>query len=207
MILKASHHPVIYPFLKLYTLLKIRRNFNRVYIDGEFRDKQLPVLVVSNHCSWWDGFWVMYLNLKLFHRRFYFMMLEEQLKKHMFFNKAGGFSVRKGSRSVIETLNYTADLLNDKNNIVLMFPQGEIESVYNREICFGKGIEHVLRKLNRNLHMVFLVNLIDYFSHPKPGLYMYFREYKGNNYDTEALEREYREFYKSAIENNIRMKD
>ena len=80
MIYKASHHRVIYPFLQLYSLWKIKINFHRVFVSGDFEEKGLPVLLISNHISWWDGFWVVYLNIKLFHRKFYFMMLEEELR-------------------------------------------------------------------------------------------------------------------------------
>jgi 1-acyl-sn-glycerol-3-phosphate acyltransferase len=71
MILKASHHPVIYPFFQLYSFLKIRWNFREVNIIHDFRDKGLPILIISNHISWWDGFWVVYLNLKLLHRKYF----------------------------------------------------------------------------------------------------------------------------------------
>ena len=203
MILKASHHPVIYPFFQLYTLWKIRFNFHRVFITGDFNEKGKPVLLISNHISWWDGFWVVYLNLKLFHRIFYFMMLEEQLRKNIFLNKAGGYSVRKGTRSVIESLEYTSELLKDKKNLVLMFPQGKIESIHNQNIRFERGIEHVLKKTGGNVQVLFLVNLIDYFSNQKPGLYMYLREYEGSDFTTETLQNEFNGFYSSCVSGNI----
>ncbi len=87
MIYKATHHQVIYPFFQMYTRWKIWRNFHGVIITGEYHEKDLPILLITNHISWWDGFWADYINMKLFHRKFYFMMLEEQLLKHMFFNK------------------------------------------------------------------------------------------------------------------------
>jgi len=203
MILKASHHPVIYPFFQLYSLWKIRANFHRVFISGDFHDKGQPVLLISNHISWWDGFWVVYLNIKLFHRVFYFMMLEEQLKKNIFLNKAGGYSVRKGSRSIIETLGYTAELLSDKKNLVLMFPQGKIESMHNQKIKFEQGIEHVLKKTEGKVQVLFLVNLTDYFSNPKPGLYMYIREHTGPDNSTETLQSEFNGFYASCVSANL----
>ncbi len=54
------------------------------------------------------------------------MMLEEQLRKRMYLNKSGGYSVRKGSRSILKSLDYTAELLKEKKSLVLMFPQGKI---------------------------------------------------------------------------------
>lgn len=207
MIYKASHHPVIYPFFKLYAVWKIKRNFHLVSITGDFEEKHLPVLLISNHISWWDGFWAMYLNLKLFKRKFYFMMLEEQLKKHMFFNKTGGYSVRKGSRSIVETLNYTAELLADKNNLVLIFPQGEIESIYHQTFRFEKGIEHVIEKVKGKVQILFVVNLIDYFSNQKPGLYIYFTEYSGSDFRSENLAKEFSIFHVSCVEQNLSKKE
>lgn len=205
MIYRATHHPIIYPFLRLYTVLKIKRNFHGVLIKGEYVEKKMPILLISNHISWWDGFWAEYLNIKLFHRKFYFMMLEEELKKHMFFNKTGGYSVRKGSRSIIETLNYTADLLNDSRNLVLIFPQGKLESIHNQNIKFEKGIEHVIKKVKGNIQILFLVNLVEYFADPKPGLIIYFKEYTGSDFSTYNLQMEYNNFYSACVaENSLR---
>jgi len=163
LIYRATHNIVIYGFFKLYCIWKIRRNFHEVYINGNFTDRELPVLLVSNHISWWDGFWAMYLNLTIFRRRFHFMMLEDQLRKYMFFNKTGGYSIKKGSRSIIESLNYTARLLSDNKNLVLIFPQGEIQSIYTGTLHFEKGLEHILKKMTSKAHIIFLVCLIDYF--------------------------------------------
>lgn len=202
MIYRAKHHFFLYPFFQYYTLWKISRNFHKVDIKGKFNEKGFPVLLISNHFSWWDGFWADYLNQKLFHRKFYFMMLEEQLKQHMFFNKTGGYSIKKHSRTVIETLDYTARLLADKNNLVLLFPQGEIQSLYTFPIIFEKGIEYIMKKVHGKIHLIFLVNLVDYFSNSKPVIYMYLKEYNGNNYSTEELEKEYNSFYSVCISDN-----
>jgi hypothetical protein len=135
------------------------------------------------------------------------MMLEEQLKKHMFFTKTGGFSIKKGSKSIIETINYTAQLLSERKNMVLIFPQGEIKSLHTQEILFEKGIEHIFRKINGKIHLIFLVNIIDYFSSQKPGLYMYLWEYTGEDYTTEKLQKEYNRFYSECISENLKMTD
>jgi len=194
---------VIYPFLQVYSLWKIKRNFHKVFISGKYHEKGKPVLLISNHISWWDGFWVVYLNIKFFHRIFYFMMLEEQLRKNIFLNRAGGYSVKKGSRSIIESLDYTSELLGEKKNLVLMFPQGKIESVHNQMITFERGIEHVLKKVKGKVQILFLVNLIDYFSNQKPGLYMYLREYEGSDFTTETLQNEFNGFLAACIAENI----
>lgn len=207
MIYKASHHPLVYPFFKWYALMKIKRHFHNVTATGDFIDKGLPILLISNHISWWDGFWAMYINLKLLHRKFFFMMSEEELRKHMFFNKTGGYSVRKGSRSVIETLDYTLELLHDKNNLVLVFPQGRIESVHKHTILFEKGMEHILKKVTWNIQIIFLVNLIDYLSNPQPRLYMYFHEYNASDSVDKNIQEEFNRFHSECIAETIKKAD
>ena len=74
--MKTTHHWLIYPFFKQYTLCAIKRNFSHVRICSDVCDRNLPVLLLSHHISWWDGFWANYLNMLLFRRTFWFMMLE-----------------------------------------------------------------------------------------------------------------------------------
>jgi len=203
MIIKARHHWFIYPFFKLYAVYRIGRHFNKVLVSGSFQDRDLPVLLISNHISWWDGFWAMYVNVKFLHRKFHFMMLEEQLKRFSFFINTGGYSVKKGSRSVIETLNYTLELLSDKKNMVLLFPQGKITSVYQKSIYFERGIERILKEVNGKVQIMFLANLVDYFSEEKPSLHIYLKEYVLSDFSAQKIEHEYNIFYSSSVSENI----
>lgn len=202
--LKAKHNFLIYKFFKNYSIRKTNKVFERVNMVGNFNDKQRPVLVICNHISWWDGFWIMYLNLKILHRKFHFMMLEDQLKKYWFFNYSGGFSVQKKSRSVIESLNYTIELLNDKENMVLIFPQGKIHSLHNSNIKFEKGLEWISNKTN-DIQILQVANLVDYFSQPKPSLFMYLEEYNSNN-KLLTIEKSYQQFYLQCIEKQKKIK-
>jgi hypothetical protein len=128
------------------------------------------------------------------------MMLEEQLRKYWFFNYTGGFSVNKKSKSIIETLNYTRDLLCDNKNLVMIFPQGEIQSMHNQTFVFEKGLERIIKNKDNPIQIVFLANLVDYFSNPKPGIYLYLFEYPGANLDLETLQNSYNEFYRQCVE-------
>ncbi len=199
MIIKAQHHPVIYPFFKFYTRWKIWRNFKSVYLSGNFAEKGLPLLFIANHVSWWDGFWVLYLNMNLFKRKFHFMMLEDQLKRYPFFIKSGGYSVKKGNRSILESIQYTAEILRDPSNAVLMFPQGKIQSAYISSFTFEKGIEKVLEKVKNDIQIIFIVNLTDYFSYPQQSLYIFYRVYSGNSFRAADLQKEYNSFYHACI--------
>lgn len=202
MVLKARHHFFIYPFFKWYAGWIIHRHFGLVELKQQFDDRDLPVLLLANHVSWWDGFFAMFLNVKILRRKFHFMMLEEQLKKFSFFNQTGGYSIRKKSRETIESINYTAELLRERENMVLLFPQGKIESIYKTSFQFESGIGHVIKKNACDIHILFMANLIDYFSNRKPGLYIYVYEYKSNKFDVKSIQEAYNLFYSNCIAEN-----
>ena len=177
----------------------IKRNFNAVCIDGEFADNGKSVLVIATHVSWWDGFWVEFLNQKIIHRRFHFMMLEEQLRKHWYFKYSGGFSVKRKSRSIIESLNYSIGLLKQPGNMVLMFPQGQIHSVYDDVVIFEKGVERVINNTSFETQILFVANLVDYFSDIKPNLYIYIKPFLAKDFQQSNIESVYNHFYKQVI--------
>lgn len=197
MIIKAKHNFFIYNFFRYYAVRKTNKFFETVNITGDYKKQEKPILVIANHISWWDGFWIMYLNMKIYKRKFHFMMLEEQLKKYWFFNYSGGFSVNKKSKTIIETLNYTVDLLKDKNNMVLIFPQGEIKSVYENNIQFEKGLDWIIKK-TKDIQIIQVASFVDYFSKQKPSLYIYFEEFNPNENTT--LETSYNQFYSKSVE-------
>lgn len=201
MIIKAKHHFVIHPVFKLFSRVMINRHFAHVKIIGNVEvSNDCSILLLSNHSSWWDGFWQLFLNMKVFKKKFHFMMLEEQLRKHWYFNYTGGYSVKKTARSMIETIQYSAELLSHPDNLVLMFPQGKIESIHKHSFEFEKGVEKILERAGRsNVQIVFLVNSIDYFINRRPILYHYITEYKGEKADYLTLEREYNSFLKESI--------
>jgi len=198
MILKAKHNIIIYNFFRNYAIRKTNKVFDKVFFDGNFEDKNKPILLIANHVSWWDGFWLMYLNRKMLHRKFHFMMLENQLKKFWFFNYTGGFSINKQSKSIIETLNYTLDLLKDSNNLIIIFPQGKITSKYESNIKFEKGLDWIIKRA-MEIQILQVVNLVDYFSNPKPSLYVYFKEYKISE-NNKNIDQSFQQFYNQSIE-------
>jgi hypothetical protein len=116
------------------------------------------------------------LNTRILHRKFHIMMLEEQLRHRMFLNKAGAYSIRKGDRSVLESLQYTSALLGKKENLVVLYPQGEFESVYQQPVKFENGLKNIAAGVQNNFQLLFYVALVDYFSHRKPFLTTYLLE-------------------------------
>jgi len=176
--IKANHTYTGKLVCDLFSGYKLDKAFYSVNMIGDcLNEYNLPVLMIANHFSWWDGFIQYRLNKQIFKRKFHVMMLEEQLSKHMILNKGGAFSIRKNSKEIINSLNYCIELLKDKNNLVLLFPQGKIESLYTSHFIFENGLGYLLKHLQNDIELVFNVNLIDYYSEKKPSLNIYYKLY------------------------------
>jgi hypothetical protein len=99
------------------------------------------------------------------------------------------------------------ELLSNKKNLVFLFPQGKIQTLYVPSIQFEKGIDHILKKLDEKVQVLFLVNLVDYFSNTKPGLFMYLHEYSNTNFEPGKAQREYNSFYTHCTAEHLKKTD
>lgn len=192
-----ARHTLIGRFVsELYAGPLLDRAFRPVRFIGDAADDGLPILMLSNHFSWWDGFIQYRLNRTCFRRRLHVMMLEEQLQKHPILNRCGCFSVRKHSRSVIETLDYCLELMRSPQNMLLIFPQGEIQSMHRNGLQFESGLDYLLKRIDCDYRILLNINLPDYGSGKKPYLNGYFCLLNGREYPRlETLEREADRFY------------
>lgn len=199
--IRAKHSNFVVKFSNYYTRILIGFFFGSVKYSGHYEDKGLPILMISNHFSFYDGFIQILLNLKVFKRRFNFMMLEKELRKNMILTKIGACSISKGKRSSLESLEYAVEMLQDKENLFLFFPQGKINSIYTREFTFEKGLlSYILENLKTDFQLVFNINLINYGNKLKPDICVYY-ETQHINADTNAedIERAFNHFAKACF--------
>ncbi len=120
--------------------------------------------------------------------------------KYRYFQLSGGFSIKKKSREMIESLTYASKILEDPKNMLLIFPEGELWSLYNSSHVFEKGFERIVKEHQDNFQLVFVANFIDYLSHKKPDLYMYVSEYQGKNFLCPDIEKAYNNFYSESLD-------
>lgn len=205
--IKGRHHWFLYPFFVWYGWMRMKQHFKKIHLSGTVSETGFPVLVIANHFSWWDGFFIASLNRKKFHKKFHVMMLEDQLKKNWFFQHTGAFSVRKNSKSIIESLTYVAELLKTPNNLVTYFPQGKFESVNQEKLHFEKGVEWLLKNLKNEVQVIFVANQIDYFESAKPYLFMHFETYDYRGKNLREIENDFNVFYRISSLKNIKLKD
>jgi 1-acyl-sn-glycerol-3-phosphate acyltransferase len=195
--IKATHHWFYTAFFDRYIAFIVKRDFKKIELEGVWPQSDKASLIIGNHISWWDGFWVLCLNKKLLKKKLHVMMLEEQLEQRRFLAKFGAYSIQPNSRTVIETLNYTVDLLSDANNSVLLYPQGKFGSVVQNEFHFERGIEFVLKKCPP-VQLLFYAAFVDYFSNRKPTLYCYLKEIEYGAYSLAEMNELYQTFYNES---------
>lgn len=193
--IKANHTLIGQLFFNFYSNFRMKKHFSEIRFVGEVEDNGMPVLIIANHFSWWDGFIQLQLNNRYLKRKFHVMMLEEQLKKNMILNKGGAFSIQKNSRGMLESLNYSIDLLSDNNNVLLIFPQGEVQSLYTDNFIFEKGVDFLLKNKKIEFQCIFNINMVDYLSEKKPKLTVYFKKHKFYPAsDIQQIERDFNTF-------------
>lgn len=199
--IRANHSKLWVKFSYYYTKVLIGFFFGNIKYSGQYEEKGLPILMISNHFSFYDGFIQILLNFKIFKRRFNFMMLEKELRKNMVLTKIGASSISKGKRSSIASLDYAVEMLQDKENLFLFFPQGKIKSIYTTEFIFEKGLlSHVLKNTKNDFQLIYNVNLINYGTNLRPNMCVYYETHTiSTNTNAEDVEREFNRFAKECF--------
>jgi 1-acyl-sn-glycerol-3-phosphate acyltransferase len=186
-------------FFHGYILRLVDKSFQQVKYNPLSVKSDKSVLLLANHFSWWDGFLMYYLNHNLFKKRFHVMVIEETVQKVSFFKYMGAFSVQKNSRDVVASLNYSAELLNDPQNLVLIFPQGKLFSNFTGEVVFEKGlvkvIQHAAGKFQTVLAATFIENL--QYKKPTASVYLTVADISGSESIAE-LQQVYQKHYYNA---------
>lgn len=189
-------------FWESFSALSIRLRFRDIFLEGETAvDPDRSLLLIGNHISWWDGFWPLHLNKLHFGKAYYVMMLEEQLAQRPFMRQGGAFSIDPGSRSIVQSLRYAAELLSNPKNMVLVFPQGKIHSMHDTDFEFQPGIGRLLQLSKHPVQVLMYVVLPDFFSHPKPALFFYVKSCPSEiAQDGPQFQQYFQEFYAACVE-------
>lgn len=141
------------------------------------------MLAIGNHVSWWDGFWMLKLNAQILKKKFHILMLENQLKPRLFFNKLGAIGITKNSKDIIHTLNYCSEVLSENNSILFFFPEGEINPMNSDKVYFEKGVMRILKNAPYP-QLLMVVNLTEYFSNKKPTLFTFYKSVDAKQFET-----------------------
>lgn len=149
-------------------LKKYFKDFILTNAFPEINEKK-SLVIAPNHFSWWDGFFVYFIMKKKSNKKIFIMMLENQLRKYWFFQKIGCFSTNpENKQSTVATLRYSLNLLENPENCVVIFPQGEIEPFEQLSFKFNKGIEFLSNYTKKDFDILPLANKIFYTNEKLP---------------------------------------
>lgn len=117
----------------------------------------------------------------------------------------GCFSIAPGTTTVNESLAYAAELLNKPGNLLLMYPQGNLESNHVRKIVMKDGIDQIVTQIKGDCQLLWSSNLIEYFESLKASVYFYMLDCGTNhNFDFDSLGQEINDHHKASIEKQFR---
>lgn len=200
--IKATHNPVLYPLFCCYINRMLKRHFHPIDFIGEWTEDHRPVLLISNHISWWDGCWNLYFTHNILKRKYYFMAGEQQLAQHPFMKRVGGFGIRPGSKDILKSLKYIVSLLQTPAHAVLVYPQGKIASVYQTDIQFKKGVDYVVNHLEHPVQVVLIAYFSETGKEKKAGVWGYFKTWERQ--PETSIQNAYRFFYEESLAAHIK---
>jgi hypothetical protein len=181
----------------------IKRGFSAYRFDEPVVNEEEAILLLANRFSWWDGFLMFQLNRLVFKKEFHVLVTDEDYRSHRFLRYMGAFAAENNGKDVVETLSYAGQLLNDPNNLVLLFPQGKMYPASVSSIVFEKGVMQVINASNKRFQIVFAANVIDY-STRKPQIQTYLKSWEAEEYvSLQLLKSEYNKHYQ-AVKNQTR---
>lgn len=162
----------------IYINKLLKKNFSHFYLINNFPELKSndSVVLVPNHFSWWDGFFIDWVLKKETNYSIKLMMLERQLKRYWFFNYIGAFSIDpEKPTSTKETMSYSRSLIRAKENALIIYSQGIIEPYEKRPIKLKKGLRVILKTLE-NIKVIPVGFKISYSEEKSPSILCRFGE-------------------------------
>lgn len=211
MIIKARPYPAWVLRITASVVVGILRfRLNKINIHKIPIRKQHSYLLMCNHFSFWDGFWAGYLCSEVIRetrglKGMHIMIVKKQLQMNPWLRGFGCFSVNPGRVNVHESLAYAAELLSVPGNIVLMYPQGNLESQHIREIVIKEGVDHIIPHIKGDCQLIWSSNIVEYFESIKPSVSAYMLDCGTNHdFDFEKMKRDINEHHRKAVGAQVR---
>lgn len=192
---KPEKNFVIRFILHYYVNWIVGRHFHELCFEPVDVDPNKSVLLIANHFSFWDSLVLYIVCYKSLKKKFYVMVREDTTVQLKYLKYGGAFSVNKNSRDMLQSLDYAAELLQDPQNLVLIFPQGKLYSNFVNDIHFEKGITKVREKAEGKFQLLFAATFVQYLKHKKPTATVYLKAEQNAGGNFEELKNAYQKHY------------
>jgi 1-acyl-sn-glycerol-3-phosphate acyltransferase len=196
--IRPGNNFFIRQILHSYVTWIVKRHFHELKFDPIDAALDKSILLVANHFSFWDSLILFVVFRKLMKKNFHVMVREDTTVKFQYVRYGGAFSINKQSRDMLQSLDYAVELLNDPQNLVLIFPQGKLYSNFVNTIQFEKGITRVMEKAEGKFQLLFAATFVQYLKYKKPtaSVYLKAEPYAGKSF--EDLKNAYQIHYDNA---------
>lgn len=211
MIIKSKPlNPIFFWCGSVFVSWILRRRFNKIVINDIEIKPGYSYLLMCNHFSFLDGFLAYYLCSKVIlgenkMRRLYIMSLKKQMEKNKWLRYCGSFSIDPGKRSIKESFGYAGEVLSQPGNLLLFYPQGNLESNHVPRIQFEDGLNQIVPLIKGKCQLIWSSNIYEYFESTKPSVYFDMLDCGTNHdFDFDTIQQKINQHHKKAIEKQIR---
>ncbi len=147
-----------------YSRRYINRHFHSLRVsraDLPLISPNLPVVVFTNHASWWDPLVGLVLKNEFFPDRTLFAPIDAAaLNRYKLLAKLGFFGIEKNSgRGAAQFLRSAETILRARNSLLAITPQSRFGDVRERPVQFQPGLGHLAARAD---HAIFLPVAMEY---------------------------------------------
>lgn len=211
MIIKSKPlHPFFFKCGAIIIGLIFKRRFNKIVIKDIDINPGHSYLLMCNHFSFLDGFLAFYLCNRVMWgpnsmKRLYIMSLKKQMQKNKWLRYCGSFSIDPGKRSIRESFEYAAEILREPGNLLLFYPQGQLESNHIRRIQFEDGLNEIMALTHGKCQLIWSSNIFEYFESSKPSVYFDMLDCgTGEDFVFESVKQKINAHHKNALDKHVR---
>jgi len=158
-----SVSPLLLRWFTWYSRRYVRRHFHSVRISrsGLPPASKLPLVIYSNHASWWDALACVVLKQEFFPDRTAFAPIDAaMLQRYKMFGRLGFFGVERATRcGAIQFLRTAEAILESPKHLLAVTPQGRFADVRERPVQFEAGLGHLAGRVQ---HALFVPLAIEY---------------------------------------------
>ena len=156
------------PLLRWFTWYSrryIRRHFHSLRISATgfpANPAGLPLVIYSNHASWWDALVGLVVKSELFpDRNGYGPIDAVALKQYKMFGRMGFFGVDRGTRrGAVQFLRTAESILRKPDSLLVITPQGRFADVRERPLHFEAGLGHLAARIGQAVFLPMATELV-----------------------------------------------
>jgi 1-acyl-sn-glycerol-3-phosphate acyltransferase len=138
-------------FFSYYLHWYIGRHFHalRLANPGRFPTTNAPLIIFTNHASWWDPLACMVMSRHFLPAASHYGPMDAAALKHYgFLRKLGFFPVENGTRrGAAQFLHSAHQILSTPNSVLWISPEGRFTDVRTRPAIFRPGLAALVARL------------------------------------------------------------